>query len=82
MSSKLCPVAIVFTPIFFAANSIPRLRNGPQIEQEVILRFNKTIEAINAQDEKVIEDTRNSVSELCAAFPIYEKSDIDEVPQL
>ncbi len=36
----------------------------------------------NIEDEKVIEDTRNSVSELCIAFPIYEKFNIDEVPQL
>jgi glycine hydroxymethyltransferase len=36
----------------------------------------------NIQDEKVIEDTRESVSDLCAAFPIYEDSAINEVPQL
>ena len=36
----------------------------------------------NIQDEKVIKDTRDSVSELCAAFPIYEESSINEVPQL
>ena len=32
--------------------------------------------------EKIIENTRKSVSELCAAFPIYEVSAINEVPQL
>ena len=36
----------------------------------------------NIQDEKVIRETRDSVSELCAAFPIYEESSINEVPQL
>jgi len=36
----------------------------------------------NIQDEKVIEDTRDFVSELCTAFPIYEESSINEVPQL
>jgi len=36
----------------------------------------------NIQDEKVIEDTRVSVSELCTTFPIYKGSAIDEVPQL
>ena len=33
----------------------------------------------NIQDEKVIEDTRDFVSELCTAFPIYEESSINEV---
>ena len=50
MSSKLCPVAIVFTPIFFAANSIPLLRNGPQIEHEVTFLFSllsKTLSNVN-----------------------------------
>ena len=36
----------------------------------------------NIQDEKVIEDTRVSVSELCTTFPIYKEPAIDEVPQL
>ena len=36
----------------------------------------------NIQDEKVIKDTRDSVSELCTAFPIYEEPTINEVPQL
>jgi glycine hydroxymethyltransferase len=36
----------------------------------------------NIQDETVIKDTRDSVSELCTAFPIYEEPAINEVPQL
>jgi glycine hydroxymethyltransferase len=36
----------------------------------------------NIQDETIIKNTRNSVSELCAQFPIYEDFAIDEMPQL
>ena len=36
----------------------------------------------NIQDETVIKDTRDSVSELCTAFPIYKEPAINEVPQL
>ena len=36
----------------------------------------------NIQDETIIENTRNSVSELCNQFPIYEDCAIDEMPQL
>ena len=36
----------------------------------------------NIQDEKVIENTRTSVSELCVEFPIYEDFAIDEMSQL
>ena len=36
----------------------------------------------NIQDETVIKDTRDAVSELCTAFPIYEEPSINEVPQL
>ena len=36
----------------------------------------------NIQDETIIKKTRNSVSELCAQFPIYEDFAIDEMPQL
>ena len=36
----------------------------------------------NIQDETVIKDTRDSVSELCNAFPLYEEPTINEVPQL
>ena len=36
----------------------------------------------NIQDETVIKDTRDSVLELCTAFPIYEEPAINEVPQL
>ena len=36
----------------------------------------------NIQDETIIKNTRNSVSELCAQFPIYEEFAIDEMPQL
>jgi glycine hydroxymethyltransferase len=37
---------------------------------------------LNIEDEKVIENTRNRVSELCSTFPFYEEYAIDEVPQL
>ena len=36
----------------------------------------------NIQNETIIENTRNSVSELCNQFPIYENCAIDEMPQL
>ena len=36
----------------------------------------------NIQDETIIKNTRSSVSELCAQFPIYEDFAIDEMPQL
>ena len=36
----------------------------------------------NIQDETIIKNIRNSVSELCAQFPIYEDFAIDEMPQL
>ena len=36
----------------------------------------------NIEDETVIENTCNRVSELCSAFPLYEEHVIDEVPQL
>ena len=36
----------------------------------------------NIQDETIIKNTRNSVSELCNQFPIYEDCAIDEMPQL
>ena len=36
----------------------------------------------NIQDETIIKNTRNSVLELCAQFPIYEDFAIDEMPQL
>jgi glycine hydroxymethyltransferase len=36
----------------------------------------------NIQDETIIQNTRNSVSELCTQFPIYEDFAIDEMPQL
>ena len=36
----------------------------------------------NIQDEKVIKKTSDSVSELCATFPVYGESEINEVPQL
>ena len=36
----------------------------------------------NIQDETIIKNTRNSVSELCAQFPIYEDFAIDEMSQL
>ena len=36
----------------------------------------------NFQDEKVIRNTRDTVSELCSAFPIYEESAINAMPQL
>ena len=36
----------------------------------------------NIQDETIIQNTRNSVSELCTQFPIYEDFVIDEMPQL
>jgi glycine hydroxymethyltransferase len=36
----------------------------------------------NIEDEKIIEDTRNRVSELCATLPLYEKNILDEVSQL
>ena len=36
----------------------------------------------NIQDETIIKNTRNSVSELCAQFPIYEDFAINEMPQL
>ena len=36
----------------------------------------------NIEDEKVINNTRNKVLEICSAFPIYEQNIIDEVPQL
>ncbi|RMZ49731.1 serine hydroxymethyltransferase [Candidatus Marinimicrobia bacterium PRS2] len=36
----------------------------------------------NIQDETIIKNTRNSVSKLCAQFPIYEDFAIDEMPQL
>ena len=36
----------------------------------------------NIQDDTIIKNTRNSVSELCAQFPIYEDFAIDEMPQL
>jgi len=36
----------------------------------------------NIQDETIIKNTRNSVSELCAQFPIYEDFAIDEMPKL
>jgi len=36
----------------------------------------------NIQNETIIKNTRNSVSELCAQFPIYEDFAIDEMPQL
>ena len=54
----------------------------------VLKKFNKEDRKLidnviqNMQDEKVIEDTRGSVSELCVDFPIYEESSINEVPQL
>ncbi|MBC8256178.1 MAG: serine hydroxymethyltransferase [Candidatus Marinimicrobia bacterium] len=36
----------------------------------------------NIQDETIIENTRNTVSELCTQFPIYEDYEVDEMPQL
>ena len=36
----------------------------------------------NIQDEKVIKNTRESVSELCSSFPLYEEIGKDEMPQL
>ena len=36
----------------------------------------------NIEDEKVIKDTHNRVSELCSTLPLYEKNALDEVPQL
>jgi len=36
----------------------------------------------NIEDEKIIEDTRNRVAELCSTLPLYEKNVLDEVPQL
>ena len=36
----------------------------------------------NFQDEKIIQKTRDIVSELCSAFPIYEESAINAMPQL
>jgi len=36
----------------------------------------------NIQDETIIENTRKSVLELCAQFPIYEDYEVDEMPQL
>ena len=36
----------------------------------------------NIQDEKFIRDTRNTVSELCSDFPIYEESAVNAMPQL
>ena len=36
----------------------------------------------NIEDEEVIENTRNRVSELCASFPLYQEHVIDEVSQL
>jgi glycine hydroxymethyltransferase len=36
----------------------------------------------NIEDEKIIEDTRTRVSELCSTLPLYEKNVLDEVSQL
>ena len=36
----------------------------------------------NIEEEKIIKDTRNRVSELCSTLPLYEKNVLDEVPQL
>ena len=36
----------------------------------------------NIEEEKIIEDTRNRVSELCSTLPLYEKNVLDEVSQL
>ena len=36
----------------------------------------------NIQDESIIRDTRDTVSELCSAFPIYEEFALDAMPQL
>ena len=36
----------------------------------------------NHQDESIIMNTRNAVSELCSQFPLYEEPELDEVPGL
>jgi len=36
----------------------------------------------NIEDEQVVNNTRNKVSELCSSFPLYEENVLDEVPQL
>ncbi len=36
----------------------------------------------NIEDEKIIEDTRTRVAELCSTLPLYEKNVLDEVSQL
>ncbi len=61
----------------------PALTTRGMTEDEMI-QIAKLMDNIikNIQDEKIIRDTRNTVSELCSAFPIYEEFVIDAMPQL
>jgi len=54
------------------------------MKEDEMIQIAKLMDNIikNIQDEKIIRDTRNTVSELCSAFPIYEEFVIDAMPQL
>ena len=54
------------------------------MKEDEMIQIAKLMDNIikNIQDEKIIRYTRNTVSELCSAFPIYEEFVIDAMPQL
>ena len=54
------------------------------MKEEEMVQIAKLMDNViqNIHDETVILNTRTAVSEICSAFPLYEDSIVNEMPQL